>query len=801
MNELTASDRQVLDEETKIASDVSRALAEALTAVSKSRSASSITADLISLRDQVADARLEDVPALMQEMMRLSAVQSVGPAGNKGPPDPNKPYFGHLKLNETVERSNGQKRNLSRHVLVGRRALIDRKNGVVIVDWRDAPVSRLYYRCGEGDDYEVTYGKEQRSGIVEMRRTISFDDGSLKRVRTPERTFVRNDDVGENEASAWVALDADSRTELSGGAGIAERGGDKPSVRQRSPHDASVTFGHDDAARLRSDRHLPEIAALIDGNQFDAMTGPSSGLIILQGGAGSGKTTVALHRIAYLAFREPEVFRPERMLFVVRQPALVKYVSRMLPALDISELKVKSFAAFSIDAARAVVPGRLRKILADAPTSVGQLKKHPGMLEAMSRQLQRRREETVSGLSLSLEGRAGGKELLAELVPKIRNEKRPIEDCFRGALGSAERSRSPRDTKERARRVLVEKRDETRDIIGQWEELVTDRALMAPLLEGPGAMEANLFEDALKWTFEQVDEVGDDGIDPAKKRAVDGGDDEIRIAQRFDPHDCTLLLNLCLMRFGALTSAKRKRPLRYAHIAVDEAQDLSAIEIRPLLACTEPRQSMTLAGDIVQKVVFDNGFDDWGELCQQLNVGARQIEPLRLTYRSTRQITNFAHDALGHLAPERRPDAVRDGKAVDVFHFDEAGEEIAFLAENLRALMARERMASVAVLCRYAERARFFERLLSQADVPRLRLVLADEFTFRPGIDITFTENAKGLEYDYVVIPEMTAEMYPDNDPARHLLHIAATRAAFQLWVTASGTTSPLLAGMDTIQF
>jgi len=117
-------------------------------------------------------------------------------------------------------------------------------------------------------------------------------------------------------------------------------------------------------------------------------------------------------------------------------------------------------------------------------------------------------------------------------------------------------------------------------------------------------------------------------------------------------------------------------------------------------------------------------------------------------------------------------------------------------------LMAREPQASCAVLLRYPERARFFFERLADAEVPRLRLVLPgdtvsiadDEFSFAPGIDITTVAKVKGLEYDYVILVEVTEPMYPDAVAARHLLHIGATRAAHQLWVTTSlETPSPLL--------
>jgi DNA helicase IV len=90
--------------------------------------------------------------------------------------------------------------------------------------------------------------------------------------------------------------------------------------------------------------------------------------------------------------------------------------------------------------------------------------------------------------------------------------------------------------------------------------------------------------------------------------------------------------------------------------------------------------------------------------------------------------------------------------------------------------------------------ARAFHRLL--ADMPEARLALDGRFTFRPGVDVTDVDAVKGLEFDYVVVPDASLRAYPDSDDARRRLHVAVTRAAHQLWIAAPGTPSPLVAGV-----
>ena len=68
------------------------------------------------------------------------------------------------------------------------------------------------------------------------------------------------------------------------------------------------------------------------------------------------------------------------------------------------------------------------------------------------------------------------------------------------------------------------------------------------------------------------------------------------------------------------------------------------------------------------------------------------------------------------------------------------------------------------------------------------------EFSFDPGVDICEVTEAKGLEFDYVVLPDIDADSYPLDDDSRRVFHVAVTRAMHQLWVGNVGTTSPLVA-------
>src|SRR5215210_6422619 len=151
--------------------------------------AGDLDADLLSLRDQIAEARPEDLPPLIEQMTRLAALASRLGGGQSLPIDIASPYFAHMRLKE-----HGQ----SKDVMVGKRGFIDRKSNVQIVDWRNAPVSRIYYRYEEGDDYEEEIAGRRVEGIVEARRNVSIHKGNLRRIGTPQGTYLKG------ASGAWV---------------------------------------------------------------------------------------------------------------------------------------------------------------------------------------------------------------------------------------------------------------------------------------------------------------------------------------------------------------------------------------------------------------------------------------------------------------------------------------------------------------------------------------------------------------------------------------------------------------------
>jgi len=192
--------------------------------------------------------------------------------------------------------------------------------------------------------------------------------------------------------------------------------------------------------------------------------------------------------------------------------------------------------------------------------------------------------------------------------------------------------------------------------------------------------------------------------------------------------------------------------------------------------------------------VFDNGFSRWEDLLPMCGLRGVQIQRLRIMYRSTAEVLALAHDVLGPLlTDDSTQSATRHGAPVRAFSFGEIGEAVAFLGEALRSLLLREPTASVALVARHSGTATAFYQGLAKSDVPSLRRVARHEFTFTAGVDVTDVTQVKGLEFDYVVLLDATSGAYPDTIESRHLLHIALTRCAHQLWLLSTSQPSPLI--------
>lgn len=679
----------VVTEELALLDDVLRRLREVPWDLPPSEK--EVVAELVRLREQMTAAKVEDKPAILQQYdQQFALLQQLRDSRERAQVDPDSPYFAHLRLREG---------DRQRDLFLGKATRID--HGMRIVDWRNAPISRVFYAYDEGDEYEEAFGERVLEGVVEARRTVTIERGRLERVDTPETTHLR-------EGEAWTRH-ARQAVRLAGGEGASA------TRLHRIGQGGGRRLGQ--GGRHRADKRLPDIAGLIDPDQFALITRPSSGFLVVRGTAGSGKTTVALHRIAYLAYEDPSI-DGDRTLFLVFSRALRDYVGRVLPSLGLDRVVPQTFPDWARTQVRKHFPRLPRAVRDDTPELVIRLKTHPATMIALERHRAR------------VDGPPTGEQAVDDWV----------------------------------------------SVTTQLEVVATVFAEVAP-----SAFTVAQLQRATTWCRDRWAEI--------VARAE--GDKDVDVA--LDAEDHALLLRAWQLRVGPL-QGRRRRPLRYRHVAVDEVQDFSPVEVRVLIDCLDSRRSITLAGDTQQHVMVEAGFTSWTDFFRWIGVEGTAVDTLRVAYRSSRPIVSFAQDLLGeHVEDDGPPLTVRDGPPVEVFRFTDHGAVVAMLAEQLHRLARAEPLASIALVGADAATVGLYFDGLSRARVPRLRRVVDQVFAFAPGVDLVEVRDVKGLEFDYVVLLDVSTGAYPDTPSARRLLHVAATRAIHQLWVTSVGTPSPVL--------
>ncbi|MDD5307212.1 MAG: ATP-binding domain-containing protein [Deltaproteobacteria bacterium] len=718
-------------------------------------------AELVRLRDSVPETRTEDLPPLMEQMARVEALSMQHGRGEEAPPDAACPYFGHLGLVEG---------RVERDVLIGKRTFLAPEVGVRIVDWRHAPVSRIYYCYDEGDDYEETFGDEPRRGVVAKRRSVAITGGKLVRVACPDGTWARR-------RSEWVEVTAPAPS-LSGGQGSAARAEGLGPVRGR--------LGVDADGVARRDKRLPEIAALIDGNQFELISSPAAGLIVVQGAAGSGKTTVGLHRIAYLAYADKERFRPSRMLVVTYNEALAAYVGKVLPALGLPGVPVTTFERWAQRQRKRHVTGLAVRYSESPPSAVSRLKKHPAMLAILS-ELADAEDVAASGRFEDAMSRvpdagrvAAAWRALGKLPLGVRRVEMGVWLKGRRHAGKDAGGGLDPKTVTAAEIALARMERQVPGVYPAFAAFFTDRKALgeAFALHAPTEFSEGELDLVCSWCV----------AEHAALERADEDDD----APTLDREDDAILLRLHQLMQGRLRGSGG--PLLHDHLMIDEVQDLSTLEVAVLVDTVAPGRPITLAGDAAQKIAPDSGFTSFEDLVADMGVQGGEVATLDVAYRSTAEIMRFAMEVLGPIAGEI-PRATRSGAQVGLHRFSDPGEAVAFLASSLRDLFGREPSCNVALIARHEAQALTYYKGLARAEVERLELVADQDFSFAPGVEVTDVRQVKGLEFDYVVLLDVNEGSYPANDEARRLLHMAATRAAHQLWIVCTGVPSPLLPG------
>ena len=618
---------------------------------------------------------------------------------------------------------------------VGAKRVVDER----IVDWRH-PLARAYYEAEPGEEFELDQrGFAAVRGVVESLATLTTQARTIRRVE------LRNDA---------------GRFEL-----VAGDHGFRPLVGElRGP--------------TRADG-LPDVLALLTPAQYRLIAASRDNPVIIQGRAGSGKTSVALYRVAWLTFAGEDATEapvdPSRVLIVMFNKALSSFVRKGLRALNLDAVHLDTFHGWALSEIRRSYRGNIEPDTSNRPgrAVASALKKQLGIVAALEAFVAKQQASLDTWLHEKLKPYRAARwlqrygELDAPVVRRlvqVRSEVLAARDAARGL------------EHERLAQIHLVFETAVRRMTQYKEELLkfmTDSSLLLAHL--PSAAPKDLQTLA---TFQRV---------------LQGeGGSERRPGPNVAFEDLALLLRLIQLKNGGFPDKTRDEDVRvYDHLVVDEAQDFGAVELTALLASVRARTGVTIVGDLNQKILPDADFIGWDELAARLGVDGAQVTRLEVVHRSTGAIMRVADSILDEPHTQDAAGAV---PTLTIAATAESMNDEA--AELARSAFERDRTSHVCIVCRSkSEATRVHEALaksLAGSDVP-LRLGHNRNFEFSPGLTVSNAQQVKGLEFDTVIVFDPSDASYPANVDNRRALYMVVTRAKERLHFVAHGGISQLL--------
>jgi DNA helicase IV len=606
---------------------------------------------------------------------------------------------------------------------IGRRHVEDERQDALVVEWR-APIAIPFYRATLEDAHGLT-----------RRRHFVLDD----------RTIVQMaDDFFGPDAVALA--------------------GEGPQVRGRDALLAELD-------RARSGQML-DIVATIQGEQDVVIRAPMRGLLCVQGGPGTGKTAIGLHRAAYLLYIDDALARSG---FLVLGPnrTFLRYIAQVLPALGEETVVHSTLSDLVPDAPIRAV---------DAPATA-RLKGDVRMADVLRRSLLLRRQP--HRLDADLEVRANltrvivERDAILEIYETVASRRLPYaagRSTLRGLLARAVYERY-------AGRGGVELAESFQQL---YRTMVTSAPfrrvvdMLWPNVSAPSLVRELLGNKA------RLAEAADGIFDADEQRQLARKSGRSRADEPWTEADGPLIDEAIELIGGKLRT--------YGYAVIDEAQDWSPMQAR-MLARRVPTGRLTILGDIAQGTgVWAR--DSWDDLLQWLPARDGVVRhELQLGYRTTAKVLAVASRLLPEIAPHLTPtESIRPGRSDPRWISCSADELMDAVAREAAVLTAE--WPTVAVIVPVA-----LHDAVEAALANATGMDVGD--AEREGLDHRVTVvpalAVKGLEFDAVVVVE-PSRIIEDAPSGLRLLYIALTRPTQHLSVVHAEPLPGALAGLSEPQ-
>ena len=600
------------------------------------------------------------------------------------------PYFGRIDVQPCVPTD-------VQPVYIGVHSFHDEVSGVPLVhDWR-APVSSLFYDFETGDAYYDTPDGRTDCRLV-RKRQYRIEKGEL--VFMLETSVSIHDDVLQQELSR------------------------------------------------ASDDKLKNIVATIQRDQNAIIRNDRSPTLIIQGAAGSGKTSIALHRIAFLLYRFKDSIRSEEILIVSPNKVFAHYISRVLPELGeemIQEITMETLAAqllgpqVPFETFAEQVAGLLRAAQGNGEARYAErirFKSTPHFLSELEEYARQISHRKVRARPVSL----GGQVIPADWIA-----------ARFGACGSLPFAQQINEVTEalvdwmRTRHQVAITGRERTALRSQLKKMVGNTDLHA------------LYENFFVW-LDRPD------LFHHRKNTP------------YEYADVFPLIYLKLLLEGVPPRHQVK------HLVIDEMQDYTPVQYRVLARLFPCRK--TILGDAHQSVNPLSASS--AETIREVLPGSECLYMNR-SYRSTVEIMELAQTIQRnpHLVPLER-----HGERPQMVACHDAEEELSQVRRGLEAFLASAHH-SLGILCKTQDQADSLYAKLHGVE-GGIHLLHARSNTFRSGVIVATAHLAKGLEFDQVIVPFCSEDNFHTLID-RHMLYVACTRAMHRLLLTYTSRPSPFL--------
>lgn len=658
---------------------------------------------------------------------------------------------------------------------IGRRVVWDDDHNQVVVDWTN-PLAKKWFEASPESPGEVVL---RRRLICSQRVVKDYADdiapaalptpapaGAVPRARTAPET------AGQPDAQAGKAgQDSPGRP--------APTPGDIARIQRRKPQQPDE-FLLRDLQRSRSGR-MRDIVETIRRDQMALVTGTPSEILVVQGGPGTGKSAVGLHRVTWLVNNDH--FKARDILVIGPHQRFLDYVGQVLPTLgtrDVNAVQLSRLWDGDIRGADSA-PTRLvksdermaavlrRRVEGECrPTAVDDLVTVPSFAWDEPAFV-----VTLGGTTL----RVVRREILTalEAVQRAGGPYRERRDRFRGLLVDALLRElvavAPRRSRDRTiRRDLERNRRVERLIERVWPSPGPAEALRT-LYDSPQLLRA-CAEGILNEAEQEV---------LHRPRAA-----------RADEEPWTLDDRVCLEELRHLITGET--PRHYGHVIIDEAQDLTPMQARSLRRRLAVNGSMTVLGDLAQ-ATGPHTYTDWDRLGTLLSDhGDCTSAELSTSYRVPAEIMDFAAPLARAIAPglpypravrEAGPDAVR---VIETGADTLLAETLAHVRRLLGTTDGRSLRSVAVVVPDDSAWATEIDRRLAETDG-----ITAEE---RQAVSVLPASQTKGMEFDHVLVVEPSAVAGPEPAGLR-LLYIALTRSTQSLTIVHSAPLPGPLTGAD----